>query len=388
VRSYSRLEGGASENPAFSAEDAYGDREYNSGTVAYLETTSPPLTSPAAPTGVTATLVVAVDPETPTPDQFQVSWTPAQETAPYITSSTITATPVNSTAPVLTTTVQNGGTSALVGPLERNVTYSITVTNGDDEGTSAPSAPIEATDAHPHEENDGGGGGGQPPEFGRCVKLSSASGAFATATCTTESTTGTGSYEWFPGVVAGGFTTSLKPATLVTFETTSKQKLTCTGESGSGSITGAQSVGGIVMTFSGCASAGGACTSPAQVSGVIVTSSLQGTVGIERITEKEGREVQHLAISYSAEGGGALLEYACGAGAEVAIEGAALAPAPSDHMAKTTALKFSQSAGKQKPQGFAGGPAEVLISSLGQQVGLSMSATKVGEEAVELNTVI
>ena len=50
-RSFARLEGPAGGGPEFSAEDAHGDRIYNVGTAAYLETGEPPLQPPAAPSG-------------------------------------------------------------------------------------------------------------------------------------------------------------------------------------------------------------------------------------------------------------------------------------------------------------------------------------------------
>lgn len=144
TRGFARLEAPAEGSTTFSAEDAHGDRIYNVGTAAYLETTAPPVVAPAAPTGVTAVLS-AVESGEQVVLRFQVGWVPASETAGLITSSTVTATAVASTAPALTATVNGAGTNALVGPLQRNTTYRITVTNTDAEGTSQPSTPIEAS---------------------------------------------------------------------------------------------------------------------------------------------------------------------------------------------------------------------------------------------------
>jgi len=147
TRSFARLVGAAEGiSESFSAEDAYGDRIYNVGKSAFLETTSPPLTPPAAPSGVSAELSsIEVAEEQPPMLRFTVSWTPAAETAGLITSSTVTATPVGSSAPVLTATVSGPGTSVVLEPLERHTTYSIIVTNTDAEGTSQPSTPIEVS---------------------------------------------------------------------------------------------------------------------------------------------------------------------------------------------------------------------------------------------------
>jgi hypothetical protein len=153
TRSFAKLEGPASENTEFSAEDAHGDKEFNVGTSAFLETTSPPLSPPGTPTGVSAAISAIETAEETVLVRFAVSWTPAPETAALITSSTITATPVSpSTAPVLTTTVGGASSSGLVGPLQPYTKYVITVTNSDDEGTSGASTPIEAASGGPEGE--------------------------------------------------------------------------------------------------------------------------------------------------------------------------------------------------------------------------------------------
>ena len=98
-RSFARLEGPAGGGPEFSAEDPHGDRVYNVGTSAYLETGEPPLQPPAAPTGLQATLssFETAEEEPPTL-RFTVSWTPDPANAGAITSSTVTATPIGARA--------------------------------------------------------------------------------------------------------------------------------------------------------------------------------------------------------------------------------------------------------------------------------------------------
>ena len=145
TRAYGRLQGTAEGiSTTFAATDAYGDRIYNVGTAAYLQTTMPPVVPPAAPTGVAAAVSAAESGEQVLL-RFQVAWVPASETAGLITSSTVTATPVGSSAPVLKATVSGAATSALVGPLQPATTYQITVTSTDAEGTSQASVPIQAT---------------------------------------------------------------------------------------------------------------------------------------------------------------------------------------------------------------------------------------------------
>jgi len=141
TRSYGTLKGALE---GVSAEDSHGDKVYNVGTAAYLETGTPPLQPPAVPTGVTASVGLAEAGESEFL-RMTVGWTVAPETAGLLKSSTVTATPVNSSAPVLTTTVIPYFSSAALQPVEPNTTYRVTVTSTDSEGTSEPSAPIEIT---------------------------------------------------------------------------------------------------------------------------------------------------------------------------------------------------------------------------------------------------
>jgi Fibronectin type III domain len=383
TRSYARLEGAAVVSTTFSAEDAYGDRVYNTETAAYLETTSPPIVAPEAPTGVTAS-PSNIEVGEQFVLRFQVSWTPAATTAALITSSTVTATPVGSTAPVLTTTVSGRGSSAIVSPLQPNTTYRITVTSSDSEGTSAPSQPIEVTS--PNE--DGVTVGKEPveegPEFGRCVKVAGA-GRFTTGNCETESATETGGYEWVRSVTKPGFATTIKPLTTVRLEATNKEKVTCTGERSTGQITGPKTAGNVVITLTGCESLGGSCTAAGLGNGELQTATLEGTLGIVSTTEKEGKEILHIGLSLHAPDEAPLLEYACSTSGIAVIRGAVIAPVTSGKMLKATPFKLAATAGKQKPESFETGVREVLTNQLNEQVGLTLSATQTNEQAVEIN---
>jgi hypothetical protein len=148
---YAKLTSAPVVSPTFSETDKYGDHVYNTATAAYLETTSPPIQAPAAPTGVSAN-VYRTGPEGESgPQDATVTWTLAPETAVLITSSTITATPVGSTAPVLTKTIIGSGISGVIGTLELNgslvpeTKYNITVVSTDEEGTSNASVPYQVT---------------------------------------------------------------------------------------------------------------------------------------------------------------------------------------------------------------------------------------------------
>ncbi len=118
-------------NPTFSATDTYGDVVYDTSGAAYLT-----VPVPAAPTGVAAVQ---------SGDQFQVSWTPDGANPIAITSSTLTATPVSSTASILTTNVVGSATSGLIGPLQPQTTYQITVVDATIGGSSPASTPIFVT---------------------------------------------------------------------------------------------------------------------------------------------------------------------------------------------------------------------------------------------------
>jgi hypothetical protein len=155
TRSYVRLETPVGAGGEMT--DSFGDRIYNVGTSAYLETGAPPLQSPAPPSGIQVGLEsIETAEEQPPTLRFRVSWTADPINAGVITSSTVTATPTGgSSAPTLATTVTGAGTSAILQPLERHTTYLITVTSADAEGTSEPSQPFEA--------NSETGGGPPPP---------------------------------------------------------------------------------------------------------------------------------------------------------------------------------------------------------------------------------
>jgi len=119
----------------FTATDAYRDQIYNSGTAAHLV-----IFAPDAPIGVTAIH---------SGDQFDVSWTPALYgvNPAAITSSTLTATPVDSTAPILTTIVNGSVENGVLGPLEPETTYEITVVSATIGGSGPASNPITLSTA-------------------------------------------------------------------------------------------------------------------------------------------------------------------------------------------------------------------------------------------------
>ena len=117
---------------AFTASDVYGDQIYNSNNAAYLV-----VPAPLAPT-----LQTAVQ----SGDHGALTWTLASNVNPSaVTSSTLTATPVNSTVSVVTTIVGGSATNGLVGPLQADTTYNITVVSITIGGSSGQSNALTLT---------------------------------------------------------------------------------------------------------------------------------------------------------------------------------------------------------------------------------------------------
>jgi hypothetical protein len=378
TRSYA-VPGGALE--AKPATDAYGNSVYNTGTSAFLESVNPQLQPPAAPTGVSASILLNDETNSL---QMTVGYTVDPETAVLLTHSTITATPVNSSAPILTVERIPYFSSGLLAPVEPDTTYRVTVTSTDAEGTSQPSTPIEIHSPNSDGEAEAGLPPEEGPEFGRCVKVGGG-GAYTTPGCTAESTTETGAYSWVRGASEGGFTTALKPATTVKLEAANKEKVTCTGESSTGRITGPKTVGNVVIKLTGCESLGEACTTAGLAAGELQTSTLEGTLGIISATEKAGKEIVHPGLSLYAAGTAPFLEYTCNISGLATLNGSVIARVTSGKMTKNATLKYAATAGKQKPESFEAGVREVLVNQLSEQVGLTLASTQTYEEAIEVN---
>ncbi len=243
----------------------------------------------------------------------------------------------------------------------------------------------------------------QAPEFGRCLPVPGEQigkkvvyhGGFTNAGCTKASPTHSGRYEWSSGAVKGGFTTAIKATTGILLETVTKQRVKCTGESGSGAITSPKTVGGLVMRFTGCESGAKPhprCTSPGLASGELETKVLRGVLGIESITFVEGREIRHIGLDLSPSAPGAtFMEYSCGGGS-IAVTGSVIGRVQAGKMRLSSTVAFRQSAGKQVPERFEGGETNVLMLALGGaepvQAGLKHSAIQANEEEVEVNPVL
>lgn len=125
--SSAKLQSAPAVNPAFSATDKFGDLIYNNNGHAYFA-----VPAPLAPAEVVVNQ---------SGDQAAVSWAPDAVNPATITSSTLIATDVSSSA-ILTTTVNGPATTGLVGPLQPQTTYEITVVNTTIGGSGPASAPV------------------------------------------------------------------------------------------------------------------------------------------------------------------------------------------------------------------------------------------------------
>jgi hypothetical protein len=225
------------------------------------------------------------------------------------------------------------------------------------------------------------------PEYGRCVKVAKGTGKYANAGCTSSGKTD--GYEWSRGVVKAAFTTKLASGS-VTLQTAKGAKITCAGETSGGSYTGDKTVGGVVLRLTGCALAAQQCTSAGAGAGEVVSSSLEGVLGVEKLGASESKDKLGLDLFPSGRSG-SVMEFSCGSTA-VTLRGSVIVPVRANKMASSSTLKFKASKGKQKPGSFAGEPDDVLEASIAgapfEAVGLTLASTQTGEEAVEVNSTV
>jgi hypothetical protein len=225
-----------------------------------------------------------------------------------------------------------------------------------------------------------------PPEFGRCVKVASGMGTFATGNCTGEG--GERKYEWIPGPgPKPGFTLGLKPKTTFFYEAvTSKARLTCVGETGTGDVTGPTAVGNVTLLLTECESGSLACNSAGAGRGEVLLTQGTGTLGVIKAGETplEDRIGLDLSAEVAVECGGGILR--------IAIGGVAIGTvSPTHSMTVKRIWKFTESKGFQKPTMLEGGVAESFEwtdNGTPEEVGLTLASSLLTEEKVEINTVV
>jgi hypothetical protein len=224
------------------------------------------------------------------------------------------------------------------------------------------------------------------PEYGRCVKVAKGvKGAYATASCTAAATAEKFGFEWLSGTgPKTKFTTKYKELTVLALETAKKTFVNCKGESGKGEITGPKTLGGVVITLTGCESNATKCTTAgAATEGEVVSGTLEGELGWE------SKPLKHVATDlFPAGHTGPFFEFTCGT-VPVQVIGSVIVKDSAGKMLSSETLKYTEKGSKQKPERFEGGPLDVLESKFGEgafeQTGLGLSAIQTTEEPLEIN---
>jgi hypothetical protein len=225
------------------------------------------------------------------------------------------------------------------------------------------------------------------PELGRCLLLNKPTGKYKSTLCTVKSTgENSGSYEWQPWpALKNHFSFKNRSAKL---ETAAKTSVKCTENVLAGEYDGPQSAA-ITITLGGCEGHGalaGKCQSEGAGAGEIVSNPLAAELGFIKTSGKPS-----VGWDVSPASGPDMMAFKCGA-AEVALAGSVIAPVGKiDKMAPTFTLKFKAKKGKQAPEAFEVGPKDTpsLVTMSGEeQVGLSMTASMVNEEAVEIKAIV
>jgi hypothetical protein len=138
----------------------------------------------------------------------------------------------------------------------------------------------------------------------------------------------------------------------------------------------------------------GSCHNEKATSGEITLSPLEGDLGV--IKTAAGKKPPTVGVSlHPANGQANLAEFLCGpevGGVKVLLEGSTIAAlTPVDAMSQSYTLKLTAKKGKQTPEAFAGGVADVLLASFGEaaaeRAALTSSAAISAQEAVEIKAI-
>ena len=252
--------------------------------------------------------------------------------------------------------------------------------------TPAETSPAYAGDRFTYES--GGTPEGKPPEFGQCVAVGSGAGAYANATCTKAG--GTKGYEWLTPGPKRHFTTQVKRLTSVKVERVDGLEMHCTGETGTGEITGPKTVGSVFITLTGCELGGAGCNSEGARAGEVVSSSLTGELGVIK-KSGEGPLKNLVGLDLKAQEPGPVLACDWGPGT-AAVAGSMIVPLKGDAMVLKQTLTYAQSKGLQQPSSFEGMPQDVLEFSLNgdayKQAALALTTVATFEEKLEVNQVV
>ena len=179
---------------------------------------------------------------------------------------------------------------------------------------------------------------------------------------------------------------SERAKTPVIFETVGGTVAECGTVSGGGEITGPKSTGNIVLKFGECTMGANECSSSGAAAGEIVSSSLEGNLGV--VVGPSLGKPAIIGLSLSGAGHGTAFAFTCGT-ETVVVTGAAIHVVKSDSMGSKESLSFAQKKGKQEIEAFEGGATEVLQTSisggLAEQSGLTLRAGSRDQEKFEIN---
>ena len=227
----------------------------------------------------------------------------------------------------------------------------------------------------------------EAPEFGRC--LAKTGGKFSDAG-STKGVASKGKFEWTAGLEKSKFTSAMTTGS-ATLETVKGTKITCTKESSPGEFkANNKEVAGVIAKFNECVTSGLKCKSTGAAEGEIITSSLEGQLGVEK--KGATKAADKLALELHAPAGQKVAEFSC-AGLPVVVMGSVLHPVVSNKMLLTAVEKFTATKGEQKPSEFAGEPADshILESNTNggpfEEAGQTITATATYEEKVEASSV-
>jgi len=223
------------------------------------------------------------------------------------------------------------------------------------------------------------------PEYGSCLKVTPGTGRYTNGGCTKS---GAGRYEWHPGAAGVHFTVKLT-AGAAALETVRGSLITCKTESGSGEYSGRKTLGGVILTFTGCERLEEKCTSIVAAEGEIVTNDLEGVLGVVHLGKTSAGNKIGLEL-FPVGKAGPFMEFSCGL-TTVTLRGAVIVQVVANKMLTVTTLKYSATRGKQHPERFVGEAAAILEASFGggafEQTGVTLEATQTSGEPVETNSV-
>jgi hypothetical protein len=213
----------------------------------------------------------------------------------------------------------------------------------------------------------------EPPEVGRCLKLTG--GRFKDGNCKSAAKTITEQkYEWYPAFGPNGkgeeklvepalrfYKSKSKELTVIKLENVLGEGTACKEQTSEGEYTGPKTNRAYNIVFTGCESAGLACSSTnpkATHFGEILVKELDGYIGIEKFGLVEGKlepAKDKIANVFFPASGEILTEFEC-SGLKLVVKGEVMVPIKANAMFTTQTVKFTATKGKQKPEKFATDP--------------------------------